>query len=149
MNLLHPTYCARSTVVNKTKSWISQSIYSSWGACVCLVTQSCPVLCNTMNCSPSGSSVHGDPPGKNTEVGCHALLQGIFPNQGLKPSLLHCRRILYCLDHQGSPHNISLKLYHHIHSSIIHSSQKVETTLVPISNEWVNRMCIYIQRNIV
>ena len=79
MNLLHPTYCARSTVVNKTKSWISQSIYSSWGACVCLVTQSCPVLCNTMNCSPSGSSVHGDPPGKNTGMGCCAILQGIFP----------------------------------------------------------------------
>ena len=32
-----------------------------------------------MNCSPSGSSVHGDSPGKNTGVGCHFLLQGIFP----------------------------------------------------------------------
>ena len=33
-----------------------------------------------MNCSPPGSSVHGDSPGENTGVGCHALLQGIFPN---------------------------------------------------------------------
>ena len=32
--------------------------------------------------SLSGSTVHGDSPGKNTRVGCHALLQGIFPTQG-------------------------------------------------------------------
>ena len=36
-------------------------------------------------------------------MGCHFLLQGTFPIQGLKPSLLHCRQILYCLSHQGSP----------------------------------------------
>ena len=47
--------------------------------------------------SPPGSSVHGDSPGKNTGVGCLALLQGIFPNQGLNPGLPHCRWILYCL----------------------------------------------------
>ena len=35
-----------------------------------------------------------DSPGKNTGVGCYALLQGIFPTQGLNPGLLHCRRIL-------------------------------------------------------
>ena len=33
--------------------------------------------------------------GKNTEVGCHALLQGIFPTHGSNPNLLHCRQILY------------------------------------------------------
>ena len=38
-----------------------------------------------MDCSPPGSSVHGDSPGKNTGVGCHALLQGIFPIQGSNP----------------------------------------------------------------
>ena len=52
---------------------------------LCLVTQSCPTLCNSMDCSPPGSSVHGNSPGKNTGVGCHALLQGIFPTQGIKP----------------------------------------------------------------
>ena len=36
-----------------------------------------------------------DSPGKNTGVGCHALLQGIFPTQGLNVCLLLCRRILY------------------------------------------------------
>ena len=34
-----------------------------------------------MDCSPPGSSVHGESPGKNTAVGCHALLQGIFPGK--------------------------------------------------------------------
>ena len=50
--------------------------------CVCLVIRSCLTLFDPMDCSPPGSSVHGDSPGKNTEVGCHALLQGIFPTQG-------------------------------------------------------------------
>ena len=47
--------------------------------CAGSVTQSCQTLCSLMDCSPPGSSVHGgDSPGKNTGVGCHALLQGIF-----------------------------------------------------------------------
>ena len=41
-----------------------------------------------MDCSPPGSSVHGDSPGKNTGVGCHALLQGIFLTQGLNSTFL-------------------------------------------------------------
>ena len=40
-------------------------------------------------------------PGKNTGMGCHSLLQGIFPTQGLNPGLLHCKQFLYCLNHQG------------------------------------------------
>ena len=53
--------------------------------------------------SPPGFSVHGDSPGKNPGVGCHALFQGIFPTQGSNPGLPHCLRILYPLSHQGSP----------------------------------------------
>ena len=53
--------------------------------------------------SPSGSSVLGNSPGKNTGVGCQSLLQGIFPTQGSKSGLLHCRQILYLLSPQGSP----------------------------------------------
>jgi len=56
-----------------------------------------------MDCSLSGSSVHGDSPGKNTEVDNHALLQGTFPTQELNPGLLHCRQILYHLSHQDRP----------------------------------------------
>ena len=70
---------------------------------LCLVAQLCLTLCDTMDCSVPGSSVHGDSPGKNIRVCCHALLQGIFPTQGLNPGLLHCRWILYHLGHQGSP----------------------------------------------
>ena len=55
-----------------------------------LVAQSCPTLYDTLDCSPPGSSVHGDSPGKNTGVSCHFLLQGIFPTQGSnKPSSTH------------------------------------------------------------
>ena len=36
-------------------------------------------------------------------VGCHSLLQGIVPTQGLNSGLLHCRQILYQLSHKGSP----------------------------------------------
>ena len=50
---------------------------------LCLVAQSCPTLYNPTDCSPPGSSVHGDSPGKNTGVSCHGLLQRIFPTQGL------------------------------------------------------------------
>ena len=70
---------------------------------VCLVAQSCPTLCDPIDYSPPGSSVHGDSPDKNTGVGCHALLQEIFPNQGLNPGLPHCRQTLYHLSHRGSP----------------------------------------------
>ena len=54
--------------------------------------QSCSTLCYPMDHSLPGSSVHGILPSKNTGVGCHALLQGLFPTQGLNPSplsLLH------------------------------------------------------------
>ena len=49
--------------------------------------QSCPALHDCMDCSLPGSLVHGDPPGKSTGVDRHALLQGIFSNQGLNPRL--------------------------------------------------------------
>ena len=45
------------------------------------VAQSCPTLCDPMDCSLSGSSVHGDFPVKSAGVDCHFLLQGIFPTQ--------------------------------------------------------------------
>ena len=48
--------------------------------------QSCLILCDPMDCSPPGSSVHGTP-GKNTGTDCHFLLQGIFLTQGLNPGL--------------------------------------------------------------
>ena len=65
--------------------------------CVCSVVQSCLILCDRMDCSLPGWSVRGDSLGKNTGVGCHALLQGIFPTQESNWSLLYCRPILHHL----------------------------------------------------
>ena len=70
---------------------------------LCLVAQLCPTLCNPTDCSLPGSSVHGDSSGKNTGVSCHALLQGIFPTQGLNPGLPHCKEIIYPSVHGESP----------------------------------------------
>ena len=50
--------------------------------------QSRLILCDLIHCSPPGSSVHEDSPDKNTGVGCHALLQGVFLTQELNPHLL-------------------------------------------------------------
>ena len=68
--------------------------------------QSCLTLCDPMDCSPPGSSVHGDSPGKNTGVGCHALLQGIFPTQGSNLGLLHllpCQEVSLPVAPLGKP----------------------------------------------
>ena len=63
------------------------------------VTQLCPTLCDPMGyilCP-------WDFPGNSLGVDCHFLLQGIFPTQGTNLGLPHCRQMLYCLSHQGSP----------------------------------------------
>ena len=70
------------------------------------VAQSCPTLCGPMDCSPPGSSVYGNSPGKNIRVGCHSLLQGIFPTLESNLGLLHCRQILYHPSYQGSLANL-------------------------------------------
>ena len=72
-------------------------------AVLCLVAQSSPTLCDSTDYSPPSSSVHGDSPGKNTRVGCHALLQGICPTQQPNPGLPHCRWIFLPADLPGKP----------------------------------------------
>ena len=52
---------------------------------------------------PHGLYTPWNSPGQNTGVGILSLLRGIFPTQVLNWGLLHCRRILYQLSHQGSP----------------------------------------------
>ena len=61
--------------------------------------QSWPTLCDPMHCSPPGSSVRG----KKTGVGCHALLQGIFPTQRSNLHLLHWQADSLPPHHLGSP----------------------------------------------
>ena len=80
------------------KSWSFSFTISPSNEYSGLVAQLCPTLCNPMDCSPPSSSVHGILQARI--LGCHSLLQGIFPTQESNPGLLHCRQILYRLSHQ-------------------------------------------------
>ena len=64
--------------------------------------QLCLTLCDPVDCSQSGSSVHGTLQARILEWGRHSLRQGLFLTQGLNLCLLHCRQILYHLSNQGS-----------------------------------------------
>ena len=85
--------------------------------CTCAKSfQSCTTLCDPVDCSPPGSSVHGDSPGNNTGVGGCALLQGIFPTQGSNLHLWHLLLswwILYhCTTWEASFKLLEHSLYH-------------------------------------
>ena len=69
------------------------------------VAQSCPTLCDPMDC-PWNS------PGQNTGGDSRSLLQGIFPTQGSNQVLPHCRRTLYQLSHEGSPRILEWVAHH-------------------------------------
>ena len=72
---------------------------------VCQVTPSCSTVCCPPYCSPPGSSVHGFL-GKNTGVGCHFFLQGIFMTQVSNPcllSLLYWQTVSLPLGPPGKP----------------------------------------------
>ena len=71
--------------------------------CVCVLVLSCVPLFVTPWTVACQLHYLWDSPGKNAGVGCHPLLQGIFPTQWSNPALLHCRQILYHLSHQRSP----------------------------------------------
>ena len=79
-----------------------------------LVDQSCLTLFNSVVCP--WNSV-----GKNTGVGCHSLLRGIFPTQGSNLGLLHCRQILYHLSYREAL-TLSLTLAIAVFSTCILSS---------------------------
>ena len=105
--IIHIYICIQIYIYLYIHLYIYVYLYTYIHMCACAMSlQSCLTLCNPMYSSPPGSSVHRDSPGKNTGVGCQALLQGIFPIQGSNPyllRLLHFRWILYLLSHRGSP----------------------------------------------
>ena len=69
--------------------------------CMCvLVAQSCLALCDPVTCQTPLSMEFSR---QESGVGCHSLLLGILPTQGLNLHLLHCWQILYHLRYQGSP----------------------------------------------
>ena len=57
------------------------------------------VLCDPVDCSPPRFLCPWDSPGKNTEMGCHFFLHGIFLSKGSNLGLWHCRPIIYRLSH--------------------------------------------------
>jgi len=71
------------------------------------LAQSCPTLCDPMDCSPPGSSVHGIFQARILEWVAISFSE-IFPTQGLNPGLPHSRQTLYHLSHQGSPQSWGL-----------------------------------------
>ena len=74
----------------------------------CMCAQSCPTLCNPVDCSPPRLLCSWDYPGKNTRLSCHFLLQGIFPTQGLNLCLLRRQVDSLPLSHLGSPNRTAL-----------------------------------------
>ena len=64
-----------------------------------LVTQLCSSLCDSMDCSLPGSSVHGILQGRILEWVAIPFSRRIFLTQGSNPHLSHCRQILNCLSH--------------------------------------------------
>ena len=105
VQLSHPYTTTGKTIALTIWTFVSKvtSLLFNVLSVLCLVTQSCPTLYDPRDCSPPGSSFHGDSPGKNTGVDYRALLQGTFPTQGLNPGLPQCRQILYWLSHLRNP----------------------------------------------
>ena len=81
-------------------------------------------VCNPMDCSPPGSSVHGILQARILEWVAipfsrgiflfFFFFQGIFLTQESKLGLLHFRWILYHLSYQGSMYNLDISLLSHI-----------------------------------
>ena len=103
---------------------------------VCLVVQLCPTLLWPHRLYPSRLLCPWNFSGKNTAVGCHFLLQGIFLTQGSNPGLLHCRQMLYHLSHQGSPGNLFQ------FSSVQFSHSVVSDSLWPRESQHTRPPCL-------
>ena len=90
-----------STIIAESEKELKRFLMTVNSWWVSEVTQSCTTL--RPHGLESSRLLHPyDFPSKSTGVGCHLLLQGIFPTQGSNPGLLYCRQTLYPLSHQGS-----------------------------------------------
>ena len=102
--LLNKTYCLLGISSPSFLRSLPIPIPTLWSEVKVLVPQSCLTLCDPVDYSLPGSSVRGESPGKNTGVGSHALLHGIFLTKGLNPCLLLSPALTGGpLDYLGSP----------------------------------------------
>ena len=112
---IHRVAKSRTRLSNWTElNWMCKSTESLCCTMVnvCMVNRFCCVqLFATLWITARQFFSPWDSPGKNTGVGCHALLQGTFPTQGLNPGLPHCRQILYQLSYQGSLNQLYMSIY--------------------------------------
>ena len=108
----------------------------NWMVIFSLVNESCLTLCNPTNWNPPRFLSPQDFPGKNTGVGWHFLLQGVFPTQLLNLHLLHWQVDSLPQSHQGSLLNLAGK--HKTHTLISYLpttyAASVQATPIPISN---------------
>ena len=93
------------------------------------IVQSCPTLCGPMDCSLPGSSVHG--------IFQAIVLEWIaisfsrdLPDQGSNPGLPHCRQMLNCLSHQGSPSAANCR------ASLSHFPQRLSHFVATLSTKF-------------
>ena len=94
---------SRQYVFESTNSILFNIFYRKW------ISESHSVVSDSLR--SHGLYCPWNSPGQNTGVGSLSLLQGIFPTQGSNSGLLHCRQILYLLNHQGSPRNSGMALW--------------------------------------
>ena len=91
------TFCVLDTAKYLNSSY-SPSIRMRMCVCVCAKSlQPCPTLCNCMDCSPPGSSAHGDSPGKSTGESLPCPPPGDLPNPGLNLHLLHWQGVFFTI----------------------------------------------------
>ena len=90
-------------------------------------SESFSVVSNSLR--PHGLYSPWNSPGQNTGVGSLSFLQGIFLTQELNQGLLHCRRILYQLSYQGSPHMSQTSFKNENSNSIISPQSLRESVL--------------------
>ena len=123
---------------------VIKKCYRRFNACMLAKSlKSCLTLCNPMDCNSPTFSVHGDSPGKNTGVGCHTLLQGIFLTQGSKPHLLWRRSRSFTAESLGKPH-MHIHICTYIHICI--SMYKVRVYIY-IHQDWMSRTTEVVEPN--
>ena len=94
-----------NNILFKESSLVLSSLYFVWFLlpCCCLDPNLCLALLRRHGLKLARLLCPWDFPGKNTGMGCHSLLRGIFPTPGLKPCLPHWQEGSLPLSHQGSP----------------------------------------------
>ena len=113
-------------------------------AVLCWVAQSCPTLCNPMDCSPPGSSVHEEFSRQEYWSRLPCPPPGDLPNLGIKPRSPFCRQILYHLSHKGSPGILERVAYPFSRGSCPpRNGTRVSRIARGFSSSWATREALY------